>query len=250
MYVELFLLDNLLMNLLIVRLAAALLQVSPPLMRQTAAALLAAGYAAAAAYLRPVMGSLWLRPLPLVLLSLGLPFRGPRGFFACLAALLPATFCVGGAAVCAALLTGGRAGDGFISAGIPLRAALAGAAAASFLPRAARRLAAKRGGGSFARLSITQAGITRTFRAFIDTGNRLSEPLTGLPVAVVGCRALGRYADIPISVRTAAGRGTLMAFRPDSVSVNGLPAACLVAVSSAGLEHEAVIPPALVPRSK
>lgn len=249
MYFELFMLDNLLMNLLIVRLAAALLAVRPPLYRQAIAALLAAGYAAAAAYLWPVLLRVWLRPIPLALMTLALPFTKPRGALICAGAVLLASFAAGGAAVCAALLTGGRVSGGFIGAGIPLRAALAGAFAASLLPGAFRRLAAKRG-GEHAKLEVTHRGVTRSFIALVDTGNRLCAPVSGLPVAVVRCRVLAQYADIAMPVDTAAGRGELLAFRPDSARVNGMPVACLIASADAKMRCEALIPPALIPKTQ
>ena len=77
MYVELFLLDNLLMNLLIMRLAAALLSVRPPLYRQAAAVAFTACYAALAAYLWPLLGRPFPRPASR---SAGAPLPGKEMF--------------------------------------------------------------------------------------------------------------------------------------------------------------------------
>ena len=246
MYIELFLLDNLLMNLLIVRLAAALLSVRPPLYLQTAVSLLTAVYAAAAAYLWPLLGRPPLRPLMLAVMALALPFTGVKGYLTCCAATLFAALAAGGAAFCTALIMGGGIEGGFIKAGVPLRTALIAALAVSLLPRAARAVQKRRLSGSMlAQFTVEHKGLRHRFTALVDTGNRLSEPVTGLPVAVVACPALKRYAYLPVRIRTAAGEHTLYAFRPERAVVDGESVNCLVAVTEARKGAEAVIPPEL-----
>ncbi|MCR5809564.1 MAG: sigma-E processing peptidase SpoIIGA [Clostridiales bacterium] len=244
MYIELFLLDNLLLNLLIVRLAAALLSVRPPLIRELCAAGLSALAAAYAAYRAPWLNAFLRLPL-LAVAALAIPVRNARGFLSALLASVFATMAVGGCAFAAALASGGYS-DGVITGGVGLRAALFGAAAASFLPRAARRLQ-RRGqrNGNSCELVIMQGGIPRRFVCLVDTGNTLTEPVSGLPVAVVRCRALERYANIPLTAVTAAGRGRLMAFIPERAAVNGIEVACAVALTGEKLGAEAVIPPEL-----
>ena len=244
MYLELFLLDNLLMNLLIVRLAAALLSARPPLLRQLGAAFLSAASAALAAYLFPWLRRAAFRLPMLAVMALAIPVSSPRGFLTAAAATLFATFAVGGCALALAYMTGGGALDGVLAGGIGMRTALVSAAAASFLPRAARRILRRRQKNlGSARLVVVHGGIARRFNALVDTGNSLCEPVTGLPVAVVRCRALERFADIPIRVSTAAGGATLMAFRPERISVDGREVDCMVALTRAGLSEEALIPP-------
>ena len=246
MYIELFLLDNLLMNLLSVWLAAALLSVRPPLYRQAAAVIPAAVYSAAAAYLWPVLGRPWLRILPLLAMALALPFTSLKGYLTGCAAMLFATLAAGGAALCTAFLTGGNAGGGFITAGIPLRAALLGALGVSLLPRAARRLMKRRiRSGTLARLTVEHRGIKRGFTALVDTGDLLTEPVTGLPAAVVFCPALKAYAKLPLRVNTAAGEHVLYAFRPEKVFVDGTPVDCVIALAARPMSADAVIPPEL-----
>lgn len=248
MYIELFLLDNLLMNLLTVRLAAAFISVRPPLYRQLAVCAASAGYAALAAYLCPALAGLWVRPPLLIFMALALPVKRPRGLLGASAAVLFASLIVGGSSLCIALVFGGGIENGSISGGIPLRAAALSAAAAAFMPRAVRRALARRlPEGMLVGLAVEHNGIERRFTALVDTGNGLFEPLTGLPVIVVSCRAFARYARIPVGVSTAAGSGMLYAFRPRRITVDGVPVNALVAVTGAKMRCEALAPPSVCP---
>ena len=247
MYIELFLADDLLLNLLILRLAAALVSVRPPMYRTAAAALLAALYSAAAAFLCPALLHPLLRLPLLAVISLGLPCVGFRGFLRNAGVTLFATFIVGGCATVLALITGGSFKNGFISGGIPLRLALITALAASLLPSAARRILRRRlNNSSRARVVLLHGGQILRFDALVDTGNSLSEPVTGLPVAVISCERLKAFAHVPIPAETAAGRIVLMGFRPDGFSVNGREADCIVAVTERKLRAGAIVPPELV----
>ena len=244
MYIELFLADNVLLNLLIVRLAAAMLSVRPPLHRELGCAAISAAVAALAAFRFPLLQSPFFRAPLLLLMALALPFKGTRAFLRAALAVLAATLTVGGCALAVACLFGGGFENGGLRGGIPLRAATVAAAAAAFLPRAARRLLSRRVRNSF-RVNVTllHGGFVRRFTALVDTGNTLHEPVSGLPVAVVRCRSLERFAVIPISVSTAAGKAELRGFFPDRISVNGVETACFVAVTRERLAEEAIVPP-------
>ena len=247
-YIELFMLDDLLMNLLIVRLAAALLSVRPPLYREFGVAFVSSLFAALAAFRFPILAKPAFRLPLLTLITLSLPAKSPRAFLVSAAAVLFSTFTVGGLAVCIAFLTGGGVSGGFIRGGTGLRAAALPAAGASFLPAAARRVLKRRiKNAAAAKVVILHGGFLRSFTALVDTGNCLSEPLSGLPVAVVRCRALERYAFLPIPAVTAAGNTTLRGFLPDKISVDGTEVACVVAVTKARLSADAIIPPSVCP---
>ncbi len=246
MYIELFLLDNLLMNLLIMRLAAALLHVSPPLYRQMAAVISAAAYAALAAYFKPVLAVLPLRVLPLIMMTAAMPAKSVRGFLTSALSILLATLAVGGLAFFIALAGEGSLDGGFIHAGVGLRKALIIAAAASCLPRIARSILRRRiKNGLTVELAVVHRGLERRFAALVDTGNGVVEPLTGLPVAVVRCPAFKSFAALPIEVATASGRCVFYAFRPDKMSVDGVPVAGLVALAEGAFAAEALVPPEL-----
>lgn len=70
-------------------------------------------------------------------------------------------------------------------------------------------------------LSLKVGGRTRRFPALIDTGNRLREPLSGLPVLIVESRVLrdilppGGYRAVAYDALN--GGGTLRCFRPDGL---------------------------------
>lgn len=247
MYLELFLLDDLLLNLLILRLAAAFVSVRPPIYRICAVSLAASGLSAAAAYLLPFLRSPLFRLPLLALMALGLPGRSPKAFLMNAASVLVSTFLSGGAALAAAYLTGGGVKEGFISGGITVRIFLMTAFAVSFLPRCIRGLLRRRvKNAARAKVVLLHDGVPRSFSALVDTGNSLVEPLSGLPVAVVSCRALRAYARLPIPVVTAAGRTVLYGFMPDRFSVNGREVACVVAVANEKTGAEAIVPPELI----
>ena len=215
MLIELFLLDELLLNLLIVRLAAALLSVRPPLFRQVGAALLSALAAAAAAYRFAWLTHPAFRPPLLALMALALPFKGWRGFARAMGAILFSTLVTGGAVCAFALLT--------------------------------RRIMARRVRAENAvTVVVLHKGVIRRFCGMADTGNSLTEPVSGLPVIVLRCRALKPYAKLPIPVVTAAGRGELRGFRPERLSVNGREVACFAAVTDESISAEAIVPPVLI----
>ena len=247
MLIELFLLDELLLNLLIVRLAAALLSVRPPLFRQVGAALLSALAAAAAAYRFAWLTHPAFRLPLLALMALALPFKGWRGFARAMGAILFSTLVIGGAVYAFALLTGGGISGGFIRGGISLRTAIVSFVLASFLPRAARRIMSRRVRAENAvTVVVLHKGVIRRFCGMADTGNSLTEPVSGLPVIVLRCRALKPYAKLPIPVVTAAGRGELRGFRPERLSVNGREVACFAAVTDESISAEAIVPPVLI----
>jgi hypothetical protein len=246
MYIEVFLMDNLLMDMLILDLAAALMGCARPYLKMLAASAAASALAALAAYGTALRSPLLRLPM-LILLALALPVKGVRGAAKAALAVIGATFAVGGCVLAAAYLAGGGAEKGFITGGIGLRAALIGAASAAALPRAARRLrSARRLGESQAKLLVLEGGVLRSFDAFVDTGNTLFEPVSGLPVAVIRCRPLERRAKIPVPAVTPAGRTALWGFKPERVSVNGREVDCVIALTRQKLPAEALIPPELL----
>ncbi len=97
--------------------------------------------------------------------------------------------------------------------------------------------------------------------ALIDSGNLLRDTLTGLPVVVISRRAAERLGRCPpegtllpgmrlMPIRTAAGRGLMPLFRPDTVCLNlagaWQRADCLIGVSPDGHEgFQALVPASL-----
>lgn len=112
------------------------------------------------------------------------------------------------------------------------------------------------------RLLFDQGGVT--LDGMVDTGNLLRDPVTDLPVVVVGYQAVraymprgmvcGRADTLPkgfrlISVRTAAGRALMMCFRPRALYVRQgsvwRAADAVVAVSGEIPGQRALLPPSL-----
>lgn len=242
MYVELFLLDNFLMNYLIFKAAEAL--VGSPARRffVPMGASLGAAYAWAALEFFPWL----LHPMAKILcggtLSLFLCRRLPRDFPAAAAALLAATLLLGGAAYAVALMNGGSVEAGAFYAGDLLRVLLITGALAIPLPRCIRMWHRRQGRhAQELLLKITHQGKARVLRAMVDTGNALYDPISGLPVIVVNARHMPANAALrPVPCDTIAGSTVLYACRPDRIQArrdgwNDL--AALVAASPNELIH-------------
>ena len=175
-----------------------------------------------------------------------------------------------------ALAFGGTLRGGVIYGAIPLRAALLGAAAAAFMPRSIRKILSRRVRNEqivhikyeFAAPNSNRceknksshesksSGITilkrdkRIFSAeclgIIDTGNALSEPISGLPVIVLGAKRHSEFAqaaNVPIPMRTAAGESLLFGLKPKKLLINGCPVEAILAV---GAKLDAALVPAVL----
>lgn len=246
MYAELFVADNLLMDMLVARLAAALLSVRPPFGRLAGSAALSAAAAALAVYLLPESARLPLRLPLLILLALAQPVTSFRGLVRAALATLAASLAAGGCALAVACMGGGGGANGLYPAGLPLRLALIAAFCAAFLPRLFKWLLRRRiKNERTVRLEYEHAGLVHRCEAMIDTGDRLTEPMTGLPVAVVFSPVRESRASLPIPVVTPAGEGILYGFRPKWVRVEGRRTDCVIAFSRRRLPAEAIIPPEL-----
>lgn len=248
MYIELFLLDNLLMNLIILRLAATMLSIRAGHIRTALFALSGAVAAALGAGGMKLLLSPFAKLALTALMSLALPVRGlKRRLLAFLAAFVSAA-AVGGAVMLISLLLGGEMRFGAVYSGLPLRTALIGGALAAFLPNIIRRMLMQRiSNEQTARLSIIfKTGEIIECAALIDSGNLLLEPVSALPVIVLSAKKYAnaaKLADIPIPARTAGGVCTLCALKPKAVRVNGRSVNALIAFSSA---NTALVPLCLI----
>ena len=243
MYIELFLLDNMLMDMLICRLAAAIC--GRRLHMQRALAFSAAGAVCAAfAHTEPRLNTLPCKILLCLIMAFALPCNGVREYLAGLAGMCAAAFIIGGSAFFAVYATGGAA-NGSLIGGVSLRIMLFAASAAAAMPSLARRLRQRRIQSQATHiLTITRHGQTYTLSAMVDSGSCLIEPVSGLPVAVAYIP--GETGDIPIPISTVQGSGILMAFRPDRAEYGGIELDILVALSDKPLA-QALLPPAALP---
>lgn len=246
MYIELFLLDNALMDWLILRLAAALRGRRLVGWHAAAGCILGAFYALGAYYWQPAGGLLGKAAFGCAL-ALALSPKGWKDYSLGVLCLFIAAFSIGGLAFALALATGGRMEKGIIWTGLPLRTALCIALLASFLPRMARSILRRRQQGRLC-LEVEHKGAHYRLEALVDSGSSLYDPLTGLPVIVAYLPALAAEAHQPIPVGTLAGASLLYALRPQHLRFEGAHLNALLAISPVPLQGmEALIPPAALP---
>ena len=189
----------------------------------------AAAFGAAYAVLRLVLPcSPWLNAAAFVGMAL-LAFRGTgRALKLGLLTLLLSCALGGGVLLlgqcCGSL---GRIARGVIFAQLPWGVLLGAMGVTYLLLSTVFRGGARHDGGELLRVRLTRGGKTVTLRLLHDSGNLLTDPLTGESVPVIGQSALRALLPereegyITLSCTTAGGSGTLRAFYCDSVRVNG-----------------------------
>jgi stage II sporulation protein GA (sporulation sigma-E factor processing peptidase) len=250
-YVDSLFLINLVINYILLLVTAKICAVKTPRLRLLGAAGLGALYSVAAVLpLTPFLTSLVMKlavGLLMVLTAFGGQARLLRPalvFFAVAAAF-------GGAVMAVSLLSGGRLGEVRLSLNLKLLI-LVFAAVYIVLILVFRRAAKHRGGG-IVTLRLRHDGREVSMRALRDTGNALTDPMTGRPVIVAGVGDLKplfsaairetvtdlqkkdivrvleelagtdtgtRFQLVPYSAVGISG-GMLLAFRPDEIVVDG-----------------------------
>ena len=189
----------------------------------------AAAFGAAYAVLRLVLPcSPWLTAAAFVGMAL-LAFRGTgRALKLGLLTLLLSCALGGGVLLlgqCCGTLE--RVARGVIFAQLPWGVLLGAMGVTYLLLSTVFRGGARHDGGELLRVRLTHGGKTVTLRLLHDSGNLLTDPLTGESVPVIGQSALRALLPereegyITLSCTTAGGSRVLRAFYCDSVRVNG-----------------------------
>ena len=210
MYIELFLLDNILMNLLILRIASVLLAKRVRLLRMSLFAVSAAIYAAVAVGIFPVLLKLPLKIGAGFILALFMPFRSFREYIKSYLALLLATLIAGGTVFALALAFGER-----MQNGIALPTAVTGMLLVSLLPKKLRSLAAARlRNDSVVEIALEFRGACMCCPGIIDTGNGLTEPVSALPVILLPENGSG--AELRSRLGRRGGHGARIHPRQDN----------------------------------
>lgn len=109
--------------------------------------------------------------------------------------------------------------------------------------------ASKRAGENVA-VEITVGGKTVPFTGFADSGNFLTEPLSGLPVILIPEKAFPELPDSRfriVPVKTVNGEGVLRGFLPDRCLVAGRETDCCAALTG---EDRVIVPLCLMPKEK
>ncbi|MEG1559313.1 MAG: sigma-E processing peptidase SpoIIGA [Clostridia bacterium] len=244
MYIEIFLLDNAIMNMLILRSACAILRVRGNMLLQGALAVLLGIYAAFS-YLFPNPLSNWYLKLPLLLvMSLGIPFKSFFRYFKGVLAVLLSTVVLGGLSYALVFFLGGASENGALFVGIPFRVVIYTAFLGMFLPRIIRGLLKSRAiGEEKAELIIEADNKKYNFSAIIDSGSSLAEPISGFPAVIVENSELKAFATIPIPISTVSESSVLYGFFPQKTTVNGVTIKLFIAISERKIDGgEAIIP--------
>ena len=252
MYIELFLLDNLLMNLLVLHLTAAMLSLRPHKGRFLLFAMGGAAYAAVGAGLLPMLLTLPMKLLTSFLMAFAIPCRSIKGYFKGLAALLLSTLAAGGAVFAISIIFS----DDY-SQGIALHTFFIGALAVALLPGRIRLILARRvRNESIAEVTVTLSGQRLSMAALVDTGSSLTESISKLPVILLPKKLLRQpiIADafsrsgksLPIPMSTAGGDSILQGCHPEQVTVNGASVNAVVAFANVRF---AIVPPPLLTES-
>lgn len=212
--IEWFLLDNALMNGCIFLLASALSGIRTRVIPILLFSIGGAVYALLAMFYVPVLRLPWIKVVSFLLLGLPLYERGASILLTMLCVLFSAV-AVGGAVLLVTLLTGGTVyASGAIVGTIPVRSSLVGLFLALLLPRIVRALLQKRHLSNLkTELVITTLGKTTHYRALIDTGNTLTEPISGLPVVLIADLSVQPERVVPYV--TQGGEGVLSAVRAE-----------------------------------
>ena len=219
--IEGFLLDNLLMNLLMLRLCSALSGLPVRRLAGFGAALLGAIYALLSVAVLPALTL----PIPKLLLgcALVLPMVYHRRDYGRALLFLYLSACLmGGVMLCVCILFGGSLTNGVLIGTVPLRIALLGAALCALLPRLFRELRRMFDSRQKqVRLRISFSDRTVELMALVDSGNLLTEPVSGKPVVIVQQGVLKQPLENcrPVAFQTLGGAGFLSAVQPRRISV-------------------------------
>ena len=248
---ELFLLDNAMMNLCIFLLASVLSGIPIRWIPLISFSIGGAVYAFCSMFYFPVLRETWIKLLAFLTLALPMKRKG-TSFVSLLMCVLLSAAMIGGVVLCITLLTGGTIrSEGTIVGTIPLRASLFGLAAALIAPRALRQLLKRQELKSiYTTVVVSINGPTRTLTALIDTGNLLTEPISGLPVLLI--KEMDLPKERPIVCQTQIGQEVLFAARPQFVRLSdygNCSVDCYLASAPQPIpDADAVLPAVLLPK--
>jgi stage II sporulation protein GA (sporulation sigma-E factor processing peptidase) len=251
-YVDSLFFINLVINYILLLVAAKVCAVKTPRLRLLAGAVLGALYSVAAVLPLPafVIG-------PVIKLAVGIlmvlaAFGGQARLLRLILVFFAAAAAFGGAVMAASLL-GGGGWYGEVRLSVSLKVLILAFAVGYIILTIVFRRAARHRSGGIVTLEMRHGGREVRMRALCDTGNALTDPMTGRPVIVAGVGDIRpllapdtmktvselrrkdavqvmeelsetektmRFQLVPYSAVGVAG-GMLLAFRPDEIVVDG-----------------------------
>ena len=248
MYIELYFIDNFVMNLLILLLAAAVLKRRTTVRRLIAFAALGGVYAVlSVTYLHVLMTPI-LKPVLLLVMSLAIPFHSIKAYALNVLSVFLSTAVAGGTAYAIASMFGSGESGGVVYGGVELRVALFTALLIAVLPRFIRAIQRKNSVRRV-RIRIEHKGTVTEVSGIVDSGNTLCEPLSGKCVIVLYAPELLPFAILPIPCTTASGNAILYGFFPEKLIIDdGKPHPCdaFVALSTQKLS-DSLVPETALP---
>lgn len=209
--IELFLIDNTVMNYAIFACAGAIGGIPLKQGRLWLFSLFGAVYALFSLFYIPILMHPALKLIFFFLL--GMPFVGcGRGYFKGTLLVLISACLIGGIVTFLCTQLGGmRTEDGAWIGTPSLRIALLSVCLALSMPRWVRSVLIRRETETRkVAVKIRHDDIAYVAEGFVDTGNLVCEPISGLPVVLVERSVCG---DHPIPIRTASGEAVLWAKR-------------------------------------
>ena len=216
MYIELYALDNMLMDALILRLAASLVARKAGIKRLLLFSFIGS-VMATISIVWPIALSLPAKLIQGCVLALFLRWEGIRRYIESVFAVLISACIASGTALALSQLVnaGGEHGGALL------------------LPRLIRAFRQKRAFScGAAKLSFSAFGKNYELCAIRDSGCTLAEPVSGLPVIIAYLPELNENAHIPVPMHSVAGSAMVYAFVPDKVSIDGVDTDALIAVIS------------------
>lgn len=217
--IELFLLDNFIMDFLMLRIAAVLIGGKIPLARLLSASAAGTVYALAALSIAPFLNSFWVK----LLFGAGLAWMlvpSPEQVIRAALSVFVASCVMAGGMLLIVLLFGGSFENGTYFAPVPVRIALSGIALASVLPRVFLTMVhAVRTRSRLGEATVVFKDRVLTVSVLIDSGNLLTEPISGKPVMLVRPKLLSTSGGRIVPYRTVHGGGLLTAVKPVRVTL-------------------------------
>ena len=238
MYIEVFLLDNFLMDMLILKLASAMSGLKYSVKCACFVCIFQSVYSAFAVRYEFLCGLVF--KLLLCIIS-ALPFyrENPKSLLIPIVCVFISTLLAGGLALAFSLTNGTR-----IVSGSWLRLFLYPAFVLTFFPALVRKLKMRKAKGEFKTVLYLRHGEKRfSFDAIIDSGSSLRETISGMPVILLYAPELKKYAHTPVSFTDTAGIEHLaLAFTADTALVENKSIEVMIAPLDTNPKMPAIIP--------